>query len=109
MAQKCSTDDISRATESAILTISVLQRVSWSHNFISRLSQHALLSSQTLGDLFETIPCPSNELPSEILNEDGRYTYEGGSNNAPPPSSGYVICINGVAYGDGMSEVDYAE
>lgn len=101
-------DDVP-AVSQAILTISVHQRIAWSHNFIARLSQHAMVSSQTLGDLFEMIPCQSNELPSETLDDDGKYTYADSSSNVPPPSSGFVICIEGVAYGDGMSEDDYAE
>lgn len=102
-------DDVPAGPEDAILTISVHQRIAWSHNFIARLSQHAMKSSQTLGDLFEMIPCQSNELPAETLNEDGKYTYADSSSNAPPPTSGFVICIEGTAYGDGMTEADYAE
>ncbi|THH21344.1 hypothetical protein EW146_g204 [Bondarzewia mesenterica] len=101
-------DGIPAPTHSAILTISVHSRIPWSHNFITRFSQHALLSSQSLGDLYETIPCSSNEFPQECT-EDGRLTGYEANAETPPPSSGCVICIEGTAHGDGLNEVDYAD
>ena len=65
-----------------------------------------MLSSQTLGDLFEAIPCTSNELPEEIIADERVVGYD---NDQPTSSRGCVICIEGMAYGDGQSEVDYAE
>lgn len=57
--------------------------------------------------MFDVIPCTSNEIPEEIV-EDGRVVgYEKGS--ARTESSGHVMCVEGVAYGDGQSEEDYAE
>jgi len=75
---------------------------------LSRSSQHVLLSSQTLGDLFEAIPCCSNEIPDPRTSDDGRVT---GYDPANPTrgSVGCVLCINGVAYGDGQSEEDYSD
>lgn len=90
-----------------LVTVTVYNRLSWGHNVLSRSSQHALLASQTLGDLFEVIPCTSNEIPPETLT-DGEVTgYERDSPESG--SSGCVMCIEGKAYGDGMSESDYAE
>ncbi|KAL0068806.1 hypothetical protein AAF712_004135 [Marasmius tenuissimus] len=64
------------------------------------------MSSQTLGDLFEAIPCPSNELPAE-KHEDSRVVgYD--TSKRMEGTHGTVICINGLVYGDGMSETDYA-
>ena len=90
-----------------LVTVTVYNRLSWGHNALSRSSQHALLASHTLGDLFEVIPCTSNEPPEERLT-DGEVTgYQ--RQNPTSGSSGCVICIEGKAYGDGMSESDYAE
>ncbi|KIY44452.1 hypothetical protein FISHEDRAFT_77645 [Fistulina hepatica ATCC 64428] len=77
----------------ALLTITVYKR---SSGVILRSFQHVLLSSQTLEDLFYVIPCISNELPRQVLNEDGEIFFEGQCEN-----DGYVLCIEGQAYGDG--------
>lgn len=47
-------------------------------------------------------------MPEEILDEDGQLI---GYNDdvGKYVSSGCVICIEGVAYGDGQSEEDYSE
>ncbi|KAF8639528.1 hypothetical protein AX17_001433 [Amanita inopinata Kibby_2008] len=91
----------------AIVTASVYRRVTWNSNLVSRISQHALLSSQTLGQLFDIIPCPSKEIPREIIQDGDVVGYvpdEPSDNNR-----GCVICIDGYAYGDGQSGGDYAE
>jgi snRNA-activating protein complex subunit 3 len=92
-------------TPQAILTVTVHNKLSWRQTHVSRSSRHAILSSQTLGDLFEAIPCPSNEVTQEIL-DDGRVT---GYHSEVPTHPGCVMCIEGLAYGDGESELDYAE
>ncbi|PBK74562.1 hypothetical protein ARMSODRAFT_952222 [Armillaria solidipes] len=69
-----------------------------------RTSQHALLSSQTLGDIIETMPCASNDLPKEIVSHSQVATQL-----AVNASSGSVVCIEDVLYGDGMNEIDYAD
>ena len=69
--------------------------MSWG-NQISRTSQHAVLSSQTVGNLYDVLPCSANDI----------------ANNDRDPGetvNGYVVCIEGVAYGDGKSEEDYSE
>jgi snRNA-activating protein complex subunit 3 len=101
-----STSSLSASTHEALLTISVYVRVSWNQSYLSRASQHLLLASQTLGDLFETIPCTSNELPNEIIEDDHIIGYD---NSELPNSSGCAMCIEGLVYGDGQSEEDYAE
>ena len=69
------------------------------------MSQHALLCSQTLGQLFDVIPCSSKETPQEII-QDG--TVVGYVSNDTTTNSGCVICIEGCAYGDGYGDDDYA-
>lgn len=74
------------------------------------MSQHAILASQTLGDLYEAIPCTSNNIPVDIPT-DGQNAMEVDGDNAGQPSRhrGAVICIEGIAYGDGENEDDYSE
>ncbi|EJD02827.1 uncharacterized protein FOMMEDRAFT_156180 [Fomitiporia mediterranea MF3/22] len=84
----------------AILVISIYNRLSWG-NHLSRSSQHVVLASQTLGDLYDVIPCPSNEIPSEDDDNSADFV--------SPPHRGAVVCIEGVVYGDGMAEVDYSD
>ncbi|KAA1476043.1 hypothetical protein DENSPDRAFT_842924 [Dentipellis sp. KUC8613] len=93
----------------AIITISVHNRISWSHNYLTRFSQHAVLSTQTLGDLFEAIPCPSNELPEETMEDNEVSGYKPHTEDSVPVQSGYAVCIEGIVYGDGLSENDYAD
>lgn len=82
----------------------VFDKVPWSPCYVSRLSQHAFLSSQTLQDVCRAIPCTpyatgvASDSSSPVQNygiEDDR-------------GSGCIICIEGLAYGDG-GEDDYAQ
>lgn len=93
--------------QTALVSVTVHNRLSWGHNLLTRSSQHALLASQTLGDLFEVIPCTSNEIPEEKLVDGDIVGYQ--TPSAVKGSNGCVICVEGKAYGDGMSEYDYAE
>ncbi|KAJ7188067.1 snRNA-activating protein of 50kDa MW C terminal-domain-containing protein [Mycena filopes] len=96
---------LSTDTQQAIVTVTVHDKLTWRQTHVSRSSKHVLLSSQTLGDLYETIPCTSNEITEEIVS-DGRVT---GYRDDVPTRPGCVICIEGLAYGDGESEFDYAD
>jgi snRNA-activating protein complex subunit 3 len=108
--KKSASVDPSSPSHSALISLTVHNRLSWGHNLLSRSSQHALLASQTLGDLFEAIPCTSNEIPKERIANGKVVGYETPTaENLEGGSSGCVICIEGKAYGDGMSERDYAE
>src|ERR1700722_9458500 len=89
-----------------LLTITVHNPIAWSQGHLSRSSQHVILASQTLGDLFDVIPCPSNELPEEMLDGDRIVGYDPKRRQS---NTGYVLCIEGIAYGDGQSEMDYSE
>ena len=64
-----------------------------------------VLSSNTLGELYNVIPCPSKELPDESTVDGLLVGYETGPSKHP---SGYVIVIGGTAHGDGLTENDYA-
>jgi snRNA-activating protein complex subunit 3 len=90
----------------ALLFITIYNTVSWGHRLLSRASQHALLSSQSLGDLFDAIPCSSNEMPEEYSDHEGNIHWEDPTLHE---STGSVVCIEGVAYGDGQTERDYSE
>ncbi|KAG5648604.1 hypothetical protein DXG03_003215 [Asterophora parasitica] len=89
----------------AVITVTIHTRSTWTPGYINRSSQHALLSNQTLGDLFQVIPCTSNE----IVN---KYAFTGTSNfenRRPKGEDGCVICIENLAYGDGFGQGDYAQ
>lgn len=101
-------DDVGldESPKTAIITVSVHNRLAWSQSMLSRSSQHALLAFQTLGDLFETIQCVSNEIPDEQLVDGEFVAFDSFPKN--PGSSGCVLIIEGLVFGDGMSEFDYA-
>lgn len=90
----------------ALLFITVYSRLQWGHRLVARSSQHVLLSSQTLGDLTEALPCISNEMPDEHVDEQGATTWQ---KSTAPSASGCVMCLEGILYGDGQSESDYSE
>ena len=89
----------------ALVFVTVYDRLTWGHKLLSRSSQHVLLSSHTLGDLFDVIPCPSNEIPEAPAPSSSGTWGEASARG----SSGAVICLEDVAYGDGQSEQDYSE
>jgi len=84
-----------KPAKDAVVTISAYTRVPWGPSYVNRSSQHALLSSQSLQDVYQAIPCVSNNLPLEA----------GGLEN----QSSCVICIEGFAYGSGIEGHDYSE
>lgn len=89
-------------TLQAILMFTIHTPLSWNHGLTQRTSQHALLATQTLGDLYDVIPCTSNEMPAQ---SDSGCEYDADKR----VESGHVIVLEGVAYGDGSSDPDYAE
>ncbi|KAJ7594281.1 snRNA-activating protein of 50kDa MW C terminal-domain-containing protein [Mycena floridula] len=92
----------------AILFATVYDKIVW--GAISRGSQHACLASQTLDDLMNAIPCMRERIPVEVRDDEDRVvrykTAEEAKTEIQP--RGCVICIEGVAYGDGQSSEDYA-
>ncbi|KAF8904483.1 snRNA-activating protein of 50kDa MW C terminal-domain-containing protein [Gymnopilus junonius] len=78
----------------AVITISIHHRIHWGPSYVTRSSQHAFLSSQTLQDIYDAIPCESKHLPPEL--------------GLPEGQTGCVICIEDFAYGDGVGAEDYA-
>ncbi|TFK73930.1 hypothetical protein BDN72DRAFT_138869 [Pluteus cervinus] len=73
----------------AIITFSVYNRVPWDTSLVARISQHEILSFRTLSDLYRLLPCPYKD----SLQTDKPL------NTGPSPSQ-FVICVEGVAYGD---------
>lgn len=80
----------------ALLVISVHSKVSWGPSYVTRTSQHAFLSSQTLHDVYTAIPCVSRSFPPE--------------SGAQERNTSCVVCIEGFAYGGEVEngEADYA-
>lgn len=105
--QKYTPDGASIASPetTSVITISFQSKMQSGH--LAPTCQFAFISTQTLGDVFDALPCVSNELPSEIMDGWGQVT--GYTTDQPQESSGCAVCIGGLAYGDGMSEKDYAE
>jgi len=97
-----------QSTESglALISVTVYDRQTASPFFVHRNSAFVFLSSQTLGDLYDVITCPSKEQPSEVRDDEDKLT---GYDIKKPVMSGCVICVGGVAYGDGLEVEDYAE
>ncbi|KAI0743548.1 snRNA-activating protein of 50kDa MW C terminal-domain-containing protein [Daedaleopsis nitida] len=96
-----------------LVSVTVYNRLSWGPKHLSRASQHVLLASQCIGDLFEAIPCTSNELPEEVRDNSGAVTgykfRRSEDDMVVDQPTGAVVCIEGVLYGDGQSEDDYSE
>ncbi|KAJ3724718.1 snRNA-activating protein of 50kDa MW C terminal-domain-containing protein [Lentinula raphanica] len=90
-----------------LITFTTHFKVQWRSSVLSKCSQHVMMASQTLGDLFEVMPCVSNELPEEVLEDGKVVSYK--ETNGMHGSSGCVIVVNDVAYGDGLNEEDYAD
>lgn len=95
----------------ALVTLTVYNRVPWIHSQLVRFSQHVVLSSQTLADFVQVIPCDSSEMPNEEIDSHGNvvgYTYESEEAGARA-AEGCLLFIEGVVYGDGRPGDDYAE
>lgn len=90
----------------AVLTVTVFHRLSYRLTAVVRSSQHAALSSQSLGDLVSCIPCTSKEMPEEMWEDSELVGYDLNTIHKNP---GAVILIEGVLYGDGQGEQDYAK
>ena len=84
--------------QEAIVLVTIYDKIPWSPCYVTRLSQHAFLSSQTLDELCKAVPCApyASCIPS---SQNGSVR-----NYVPEEDSGCVLCIEGVAYG----ENDYA-
>jgi len=90
----------------AVLTMTVYHRLPYRLTAVARSSQHAALSSQSLGDLANCIPCVSNEIPEEICEGDELIGYDPNTIHKNP---GAVVLIEDVLYGDNGDDRDYAE
>ncbi|KIK92826.1 hypothetical protein PAXRUDRAFT_829589 [Paxillus rubicundulus Ve08.2h10] len=99
----------------ALITLTVHKRVPWVHSQLTRLSQHTVLSSQTLADFIHSIPCDSSEMPVEQLDSEGDVlgyiysTQEQSLGAGTHAEEGCLLLIDGVVYGDGRPTEDYAD
>ncbi|KAF5351890.1 hypothetical protein D9756_007555 [Leucocoprinus leucothites] len=84
--------------EEAIIIVTVFDKVPWSPCYVTRLSQHAFLSSQTLDDICKAVPCAPYASPIPSRLEGPVHTY------APEEGPGRVLCMEGVAYGDSQED-----
>ena len=86
--------------------MTVYHRLPYRSTAVARSSRHAALSSQSLGDLVNCIPCVSNEIPEEVYEDDELVGYDP---NAIHENSGAVVLIEGVLHGEDQGEQDYAK
>ncbi|KAG2119589.1 snRNA-activating protein of 50kDa MW C terminal-domain-containing protein [Suillus discolor] len=114
-ATRSSTPDSLRSTSpdsisypNAVISLTVYNRISYLPSFLTRSSQHAVLSTQTLGDLLRILPCASSDMPVEELDAEGDVS---GYNitNQTGEHAGCLFCIEDLIYGDGRTTADYAE
>ncbi|KAH7929861.1 hypothetical protein BV22DRAFT_1056084 [Leucogyrophana mollusca] len=99
----------SEARPTALITLTVHNRLPWGYSFLSRSSQHAVLSSQTLAEFISVIPCVSSEMPVEMVDESGTVIdYDLQNVTAAGSDEGCLLCIEGLVYGDDCSDLDYA-
>ncbi|KAH9832186.1 snRNA-activating protein of 50kDa MW C terminal-domain-containing protein [Rhodofomes roseus] len=97
----------------ALVFVTIYNKLSWGHRQLLRLSQHVLLSSQTLGDLYNVIPCESDYNNQDAGNEPSQGSGEESTPNSADTAreghSGAVMCIDNTLYGDGRAPEDCAE
>ena len=97
----------------ALIFVTIYNKLPWGHRQLLRLSQHVLLSSQTLEDLFNVIPCQSEAifhgLGNVLTQDNGEESNPNGTDTSREGGSGAVMCIEGTLYGDGQVLGDYAE
>ncbi|KAG2150536.1 snRNA-activating protein of 50kDa MW C terminal-domain-containing protein [Suillus clintonianus] len=92
----------------AVISLTVYNRITYLPSCLTRSSQHAVLSTQTLDDLLRVIPCASSNMPIEHLDAEGDIS----GYNLPDQTgehSGSLFCIEGLVYGDRSENTDYAE
>lgn len=96
-------------TPDALITLTVYNRVPWVQSYLVRMSQHAVLASQTLEDFMRSIPCDSSEMPVEEVDAEGDVTGYSLDTRSSDGEEGCLLLIEDVVYGDGRPGVDYAE
>ncbi|KAG8985021.1 hypothetical protein FRB94_005479 [Tulasnella sp. JGI-2019a] len=118
-------------TTDVLVTMSVFRYTQSRASPIHRLgARYVFLASHTLGDLVDLLACPSNDIPSEVVDEQGNVTdyktdvkmdsgaciigfegvndpgaLEGASNVTGDPEPSLT---RGLVFGDGTSDDDYA-
>lgn len=94
----------------AVITLTVYNRIPYLPSCLTRSSQYALLSTQTLGDLLRILPCPSSNMPVEELDAEGDVSgYNITDQNQTGEHDGCLFCIEDIVYGDGRETADYSE
>jgi snRNA-activating protein complex subunit 3 len=92
----------------AVISLTVYNRITYLPSCLTRSSQHAVLSTQTLGDLLRVLPCASSNMPQEELDAEGDLS---GYNVADQTRehAGCLFAIEDLIYGDRRETADYAE
>ncbi|KAJ8584339.1 hypothetical protein M405DRAFT_875659 [Rhizopogon salebrosus TDB-379] len=95
--------------QDAIISLTVYNRIPYLPSCLTRSSQHAVLSTQTLDDLLRAIPCASSNMPVENLDAEEDVSGYSLNDHEGEQHSGCLFYIEGLVYGDGRGHTDYAE
>ncbi|KAF9529172.1 snRNA-activating protein of 50kDa MW C terminal-domain-containing protein [Crepidotus variabilis] len=76
------TSDGAKGSQDVIITLSVYDKVAWAASYVKRSSQMSFCSSQTLEDVYRSIPCLTKEMPSGY----------------DPSTSGCLLYLEGKVY-----------
>lgn len=98
-------DSLDSSDEKAIITVTLYDKLSWGAGIVTRASQHALLSSQSLGHIFDLLRCPSDGL---TMNSAQPISLSEEQLQPATNTDGCAICIDDIVYGDDL-QMNYAE
>lgn len=96
----------------ALITYSHYSRATLHPYQLRPTSQHIILSHQTLGDIWDNLPCDRKVLPVKSATSEDEYDSDSAATTYQMPEAGHqgvAICVEDVVYGDGLSTSDYSE
>lgn len=98
-------DSLDSSDGKAIITVTLYDKLSWGAGIVTRASQHALLSSQSLGHIFDLLRCPSDGL---TMNSAQPISLSEEQLQPATNTDGCAICIDDIVYGDDL-QMNYAD
>lgn len=96
----------------ALITYSHYSRATLHPYQLRPSSQHIILSHQTLGDIWDNLPCDRKVLPVKSVTSEEEDDGDSATTTYQMPEAGNqgaVICVEDIVYGDGLSTSDYSE
>ncbi|KAG1867392.1 snRNA-activating protein of 50kDa MW C terminal-domain-containing protein [Suillus subluteus] len=92
----------------AIISLTVYNRITYLPSCLTRSSQYAVLSTQSLTDLLRVLPCASSNMPIEVLDAEGDVSGYNVTDQIGE-HAGCLFYIEDLVYGDGRETADYAQ